>query len=61
MKGATTERVQALINECHNTGKIMRHQIKGLSDSELHELINSVVKGGVAVKAAAYSSMKDHI
>jgi len=40
-------------------GKLYKGDLKGLTDKELHEFVDKVVKGGTAIKAAAYSSLID--
>jgi hypothetical protein len=54
-------RVKEILNEHKKTGRIMRTQIKGLTDEELRLIVNTAVKGGISAKATVYSSMKDHI
>jgi|GEM_PF-2958378 hypothetical protein len=53
--------VQSLIDIAKSGKNIRKEQLKGLSDEELHTLINNIISGGITCKAAAYTAMKNHI
>ena len=54
------EYVQKFIDK-GKKGVIYKEELKGLSDEELHLLVNSLVPGGAAMKAPIYETMKKHI
>jgi len=57
-----SEKVDALLELKEKQGGTLKNgDLKGLTDEQLHEFINRTIKGGITVKAAAYTSMKKFI
>ena len=56
-----SEQLESLLKEHRETGKIRKENLKGLSDEELHILINKIVTGSTHIKAIVYQLMKDSI
>ena len=44
----------------HKNGEFTNEQIAGFSDEEIKEFVNKVIKGGVAIKACAFTALKKY-
>jgi len=53
-------RLEELI-QAYNKGEMKLENLKGLSEDQLHDLINRVIMGNTTVKACAYSSWRRYI